>query len=490
MTSAPNDSSITVRNRWWSLAVASLATLIVTVDTGQLSIALPLIIKEFDADLALASWIALVYALITASLYLPCGRLSDLFGLGKLFLTGFILYSLSSFAAGASQGAAQLVLFRALQAAGSALIMANNFALVTALFPPQERGRAMGIAGGTVSAVGYSLGPVLGGLLTHALGWRSNFYLSGALALIGFTAARALLPPESFRGTSAKREPFDFIGVISFSLGISLLLSSLALAQRGELQDFFIALAALAGAGLFGFFIWWENRFAYPLLDLTIFRIPAFTLGNIARWFSFITMSVSNLLMPFFLQLGMGLDPLRTGILVAPTSVAMALLAPLTGWMSEKFAPERLCALGLTVNGAALIFLSFLGPGSSAIEVVFGLALMGVGMGIFQTPNNNLLMSSVPRHRLGVGSSVLSIVRSLGYSLGATLAAAIVGHFLFVSTGATSLQNLGEGSATTADSAVLTAFLRGYRCAFLIAAVFAFAGALLGLWPVRKEAFN
>lgn len=490
MTSAPNDSSITVRNRWWSLAVASLATLIVTVDTGQLSIALPLIIKEFDADLALASWIALVYALITASLYLPCGRLSDLFGLGKLFLTGFILYSLSSFAAGASQGAAQLVLFRALQAAGSALIMANNFALVTALFPPQERGRAMGIAGGTVSAVGYSLGPVLGGLLTHALGWRSNFYLSGALALIGFTAARALLPPESFRGTSAKREPFDFIGVISFSLGISSLLSSLALAQRGELQDFFIALAALAGAGLFGFFIWWENRFAYPLLDLTIFRIPAFTLGNIARWFSFITMSVSNLLMPFFLQLGMGLDPLRTGILVAPTSVAMALLAPLTGWMSEKFAPERLCALGLTVNGAALIFLSFLGPGSSAIEVVLGLALMGVGMGIFQTPNNNLLMSSVPRHRLGVGSSVLSIVRSLGYSLGATLAAAIVGHFLFVSTGATSLQNLGEGSATTADAAVLTAFLRGYRCAFLIAAVFAFAGALVGLWPVRKEAFN
>jgi hypothetical protein len=142
------------------------------------------------------------------------------------------------------------------------------------------------------------------------------------------------------------------------------------------------------------------------------------------------------------------------------------------------------------VNGAALIFLSFLGPGSSAIEVVFGLALMGVGMGIFQTPNNNLLMSSVPRHRLGVGSSVLSIVRSLGYSLGATLAAAIVGHFLFVSTGATSLQNLGEGSATTADAAVLTAFLRGYRCAFLIAAVFAFAGALVGLWPVRKEAFN
>ena len=481
-----NTFSSPVRNRWWSLAVASLATLIVTVDTGQLSIALPLIINEFDADLALASWMALVYAFVTASLYLPCGRLSDLFGLGKLFLTGFLLYSISSFAAGASQGAAQLVLFRALQAAGSALIMANNFALVTALFPPQERGRAMGIAGGTVSAVGYSLGPVLGGLLTHALGWRSNFYLSGALAMVGFAAARALLPPESFRGANAKREPFDFVGAVSFALGISSLLSSLALAQRDGWQDFSVVFTTLAGTGALGFFVWWEKRVAYPLLDLTVFRIPAFTLGNIARWLSFITMSISNLLMPFFLQLGMGLDPLRTGILVAPTSVTMALLAPLTGWMSERFPPERLCAVGLAVNGVALIFLSLLEPSSSALEVVFGLALMGAGMGIFQTPNNNLLMSSVPRHRLGVGSSVLSIVRSLGYSFGATLATAIVSHFLFLSTGATSLQNLAAGAG---DPLVLTAFLRGYGYAFLIAAAVAFAGALTSLWPVRRNEF-
>jgi len=135
------------RNRWWSLSVASLATLIVTADSGQLSIALPLIIKELNADLALASWIALVYALITASLYLPCGRLSDLFGVGRLFLAGFVVYSCSSLFAGVSQSAGQLIFFRALQAAGSALIMANNFALVTALFPPAERGRAMGLAG-------------------------------------------------------------------------------------------------------------------------------------------------------------------------------------------------------------------------------------------------------------------------------------------------------------------------------------------------------
>ncbi len=474
------------RNRWWSLLVASLATLIVTADSGQLSIALPLIVKDLNADLTLASWIALAYALITASLYLPCGRLSDLLGVGNLFLAGFALYSISSFAAGNSQSAGQLVCFRALQAAGSALIMANNFALVTALFPMEERGRAMGIAGGTVSALGYTLGPVLGGLLTYSLGWRSNFYLSGLLALAGFVAARMLLPQESFKGTGDKKEPFDLTGAATFAVGISALLFALTLAQKGRWLDPVVGVMALAGTGALSFFIRWEKRANFPLLDLKIFRIAAFTIGNIARWFSFIIMSISNLLMPFFLQLAMGLDPLRAGFLVAPTPFAMALLAPLTGWLSERFAPQFLCALGLGVNGIALLFLSFLAPGASAFQIIFGLALLGIGMGIFQTPNNNLLMSSVPRHRLGVGSSVLSIVRSLGYSIGATLATSIVSFFLLTSTGKTSLQELGAGSGAP----VLAAFLQGYRFAYWIAAAIAIAGAVISLWPTGRGSID
>ena len=147
----------------------------------------------------------------------------------------------------------------------------------------------------------------------------------------------------------------------------------------------------------------------------------------------------------------------------------------------------RLCALGLAVNGAALVFLSFLGPRVGAAEIVFGLALLGVGMGIFQTPNNNLLMSAVPRHRLGIGSSVLSIVRSLGYSIGATLAAAIVSHFLLITTGETSLQNLGDAMSSGSGAAVLDAFLRGYCYAYLAAAAIAFAGAVVSLWPASGK---
>src|SRR5690242_8955673 len=137
-----------------------------------------------------------------------------------------------------------------------------------------------------------------------------------------------------------------------------------------------------------------------------------------------------DLLMPFFLQLALGLDPLLAGLLVAPTPFAMALLAPVTGWLSERFSPERLCAVGLFVNGAALVLLAFLQTDATTFEVATGLALLGIGMGIFQTPNNKLLMSSVPRHWLGIGSSVLSIVRRLGFSVCVTFAAALVGYFL------------------------------------------------------------
>ena len=470
--------------------MASIATLIVTADTGQLSIALPLIITEFGADLTLASWIALVYALITASLYLPCGRMSDLLGIGNLFLAGFILYAMSSLAAGSSQSAVQLVIFRALQAAGSALIMANNFALVTVLFPPEERGRAMGIAGGAISAIGYTMGPVIGGLLTHGFGWRSNFFVSSALAMGGFAAARMLLPPESFQPSVAKgteKEPFDLIGALSFACCISLILFGLAAAQKGGWQSPLAIVCLIAGFALLFFFIHWERRARAPLLDLGLFRIPAFTLGNVARWISFITMSVSILLMPFYLQFALGLDPLRAGFLVAPTPLAMALLAPVTGWMSERFAAERLCAAGLAVSGCAFVLMSFLSPVSASVEIIVCLGLVGIGMGLFQTPNNNLLMTAVPRHRLGVGSAFLSIVRSLGYSIGAALATTIVGAQL-AATGNSSLQSFAQQLGTDGSDIGLTAFMRGFHFACLTAAVLCFFGALISAVRVSREA--
>ncbi|HEY6364722.1 MAG TPA: MFS transporter, partial [Candidatus Binatia bacterium] len=228
-----------------------------------------------------------------------------------------------------------------------------------------------------------------------------------------------------------------------------------------------------------GLFVWLERRAHFPLLDLALFRIPAFTLGNTARWISFVTMSINVLLMPFFLQLGMRLDPLHAGVLVMPTPLAMALLAPVTGWMSERFISERLCSLGLVISAVAFLGLSFLSAETTSLTIIGWLSVLGFGMGLFQTPNNNLLMSSLPRQRLGVGSSFLAIVRSLGNSVGAALAATIVSAQLLAVTGRTSLQNLEGHPGTEGGAAVFAAFLQGFHYTYLMAAVLCFVGAAL-----------
>jgi MFS family permease len=345
----------------------------------------------------------------------------------------------------------------------------------------------MGLSGGTVSALGYTLGPVLGGLLTHAFGWRSNLYLSAALASVGLVVARFLLPPGSFAGTSMRREPFDLRGTIAFALSISLLLLALATAQKGPWRSSLVATEFVAGIVALALFVWLEQRARYPLLDLALFRIPAFALGNATRWISFVTMSFNVLLMPFFLQLGMRLDPLQAGFLVIPTPLAMAVLAPLTGWMSERFLPERLCSLGLIINGVAFFFLSFLSAESTSVTVIVWLTVLGFGMGLFQTPNNNLLMSSLPRQRLGVGSSFLSIVRSVGNSAGTALAATIVSAQLLAATGNTSLHNLTGNFGMENVAPTLAAFLKGFHYTYLLAGLLCLAGAVLSAVRVSER---
>jgi MFS family permease len=258
------------------------------------------------------------------------------------------------------------------------------------------------------------------------------------------------------------------------------------MAQKGSWGDPLIAAGFAGGVVMLTLFVLWEKRCRDPLLDLALFCIPAFALGNAARWISFVTMSINNLLMPFFIQLAMGLDPLRAGMLVAPTPLAMAVLAPLTGWLSERFVPERLAALGLATTTIAFAGLSLLKPAATAFEVIFWLALLGLGMGIFQTPNNNLLMSSVPRARLGVGSSFLAVVRSVGYSTGAALGATIVSAQLVKVTGETAVQEL-QGAASVANAGpVLQAFTLGFRDACVTAAAICLVGAALSAIRVSR----
>lgn len=467
-------------HRWWALSVAALATFMVTTDAGLLAISLPVIVAEFKTDLAMGGWLPFIYALVTGSLYLPCGRLSDLFGRKRTLGVGFVIYTLTSLMAAFSQSIGQVIFFRGLQAAGSALMMANTFALVTVLFSPAERGRAMGISGGMISALGFVIGPALGGLITYTLGWRSVFYVSFGLGIVGLLGTRFILLDEKACGAREKEKqpPFDFLGTATFALSLTALLLALTAGQKGLWHTPIVRSELVAAALSLAFFLWWEKRTPHPLLALGLFRIRLFAAGNVARLASFVTVSMNQLLMPFFLQLALGLDTLRAGLLMATASVGLGVLSPFTGWLSDRIGARLLSCAGLALMGISFLTLRALQLGASKADIVLGLSLLGVGLGLFQTPNNNSLMSSIPRERLGVGSSFLSIVRSLGLSIGVATASAIVSSRLVAVTGQTSLDNLRSAALSASNAPLLSAFMQGYRTTCLTAAILCFLGAM------------
>lgn len=462
-------------HRWWALGVVVMAVFIATTDVGLLTISLPVIITEFRTDIAFAGWIVFIYALVTGALYLPSGRLSDLIGRKETFSAGFLIYGIASAAAGLSQSPLQLIACRVLQAVGSALMMTNTFALTASLFTGRERGRAMGLSGGLVSALGFTLGPVIGGFITYTLGWRFIFFVSAALAAIGFVAARLLLIEKAPVRPNG-REPFDFTGAGAFALGLSFLLLGITTGRSGFLGYWGFLLAFL----FLAFFIWWEARIPYPILDLTIFRIVPFAAGNVARMATFIALSTNELIMPFFLQFVLHMDPLEAGSLMTPTALALAVFSPLSGWLSDRLGTTLPAALGALIFTAALLLLGLLDQDAGAGQIVLRLALLGIGLGLFQTPNNNALISSVPANRLGIASSFISIVRSVGRSLGTAMATAILSARLVAATGPAPHDPAALKMAD--DPALLSAFMHGYGYAYAAAAclgVVALAASLI-----------
>jgi EmrB/QacA subfamily drug resistance transporter len=474
-------------HRWWALSIVSLATFMVTTDSGLLSISLPIIIAEFEADLAAGGWLPFIYALVTGALYLPCGRLADLFGRKKILGVGFVLYTASSLLAGFSHTFGQLILFRGLQAGGSALMMATTFALVTELFSPSERGRAMGLSGGMISALGFTVGPALGGFLTYTLGWRAVFFVSFLLGIVGCFGARFILVEDKRTRAGKKREPFDYLGTAAFALSLTTLLLALTEGQKGLWHTPPVRAGLAVAAATLGLFLWWERRTLYPLLDLQLFRIRLFAMGNIARLAAFVTVSMNHLLMPFFLQLVLGLDPLRAGLLMATASVGLGVLSPVSGYLSDRIGGRLLSSAGLALMALAFYSMAALGPGSSSLDVAVRLAVLGIGLGLYQTPNNNLLMSSIPPERLGVASSFLSIVRSLGLSIGVATATALVSARLLALTGQTSLDALRSPAATENAGLPLTAFMQGYRYTCITAVVLCLIGALASSVPAPRN---
>ncbi len=444
--------------RWIVFANVAAGTFMATLDGSIVNVALPTISVNFGVGKETLQWAVTAYLLTISSMLLAFGRLADIIGKNRVYAVGFLGFALGSALCGLAGNVQQLVIFRVIQAVGAAMMMANAMGLVTSCFPPRERGRALGSMG-TVVALGSLTGPSLGGFLVSSLGWRAIFYINIPIAIMGFIAALFILPRDR---DILQKQKFDYFGALLFGGGITCFLLGLSEGQEFGWMSQRVLILLAASIILLGVFFITELRITQPMIDLSLFRNRLFLAGNVAGLLSFVAMFFTTYLLPFYMAEMLELKAYQMGLVMTAFPAAMALTAPFSGWLSDKTGPLLLTTGGLSINAIGLFLLADVSADMSPHSLVWKMALMGLGTGMFQSPNNSSVMGTVPSPKLGVAGGVVATVRNVGMVIGVALSVAIFkARFEFLQ------------SVTTWQ----TAYVEALGLVFKAAAVIALCGA-------------
>lgn len=455
--------------KWLVMTAVGLASFLETIDASAVSLALPTMVRVFDADFALVQWVILAFVLTQATLMLVMGRLGDTFGKKPIFLIGVVIAMIGAMLCGLAPNIYWLIGLRIIQAIGVAMAMALAFGIVAEAFPPQERGLAMGMIGGVVS-IGIVIGPIIGGLVLDALSWRWLFFLNLPFALLSLPVGLRNIP-HLRQGSGGH---FDYLGSFIFFLSLLSFLLATTYGQRvgfGEPWILGLLGAALLLLVIFGLV---EARVQAPVVDLQLFRDPRFSINLVLRYFSFIVFVSVSLLLPFYLQNMLGYPPRMVGLLLTAIPVTFGLAAPIAGRLSDRFGVRPVATTGMALLFIGAFAVSTLRADTTIWGYILRVIPFGLGMGIFQSPNNSAIMGAVPGERLGMASSMLSVVRTLGRSSGVAILGALwVGRVLV---------HAGAEYSGDATAAPIPAQITGLQEAFLAVAGFALLGLLLLAW--------
>jgi len=407
--------------KWWALAAVGSGVLLSTIDGSIVNIALGTLVGAFNSNLNVVEWVMLAYLLTISCLLLLMGRLGDMFGKRRVYVIGFGIFTLASALCGLAPTVGTLIGFRVLQGVGAAMIQAVGPALLVAAFPQSERGTALGAIGSFVAA-GILIGPALGGVLLRYVGWEAIFFVNVPLGMVGiWLTLRSIAPDRS----PARGQVFDVVGALLLMAALSGLLLALTEGPIWGWKDLRIAglfvLFAVAGAG----FVAWERRFPHPMISLRMFRSPAFSLNLLASFLLFLGLAFNLILTPLFLQFVLDLDLQTTGLALMGLPLALSLSAPISGRLSDRIGPRVLTVAGLLITAASLIGLSFAATGTPLVYLIGCLLVLGVGVGLFQSPNNSTVLGNAPREALGVASGLLAVMRNLGQTAGVAIAGAV-----------------------------------------------------------------
>ena len=400
----------------------------VAVDQRVLLVALPTLTGTFGTDLTTVQWTLLIYDLTLIGLVITVGRVGDLFCRKRIYITGFLLFIFGSALCGLSHSPAQLILFRCLQAIGGAMLTANGRAIVSTVFPPEERGKALGYTSVALHT-GFLTGPTLGGFLIDTLGWRWIFYINLPVGMLG--AYLAWKTMEETGGDEKEGAKIDFVGAFLLLSKNTLFLSTIRDLPHEGLNLTSISLLVLSFTGLF-LLILTELRVEVPILSLSLFRSRLFTFANLSLFFITSSQAAIQFLMPFYLQSIMGFSPSKMGWIIIANSVVIVLVAPLAGRLSDRFGSRFLCTIGTSVIVLGQFFIASLTRSASIPRIMLPLALSGLGIAIFNTPNQNAILGSAPRDKVGAAAGMAITTGRLGASCGVALSTTLFTYGLTI----------------------------------------------------------
>ena len=389
---------------------------------SSVNVALPAIQKEFNADAVQLSWIATSLLLATAMILLPMGRIGDIYGRKWVFEWGLALFILSSVLAGLSNSVGMLIFFRVIQGVASAMFTATGIAILTSVFPPQKRGRVMGIY---VSAVyiGLSAGPFVGGILTQHIGWRSLFFLVAPFGILSFHITLKYLKGE---WADARGETFDVVGSLLYCITILSLVYGASI-----LPDIKAAYLIIFGLLCLVIFIWFELRVKFPVVDISLFcRNKLFTFSSLAALINYSATFAVAFLLSLYLQYIKGMTPQTAGIILVAQPVMMAVFSPIAGRLSDRIEPRKLATLGMAITTLGLFLFMFIDRTTSIPHIIGTLIILGFGFAMFSSPNMSAIMGSVEKRFLGIASGTVGTMRLLGQITSMAVAMVVFSVFI------------------------------------------------------------
>lgn len=462
--------------RWYVMAAVGLSVFLATLDGSIVNVALPTLVRELRTDFPTVQWVVLSYLLTMSTLLLSVGRLGDMLGKKRIYAAGFVVFITGSFLCGLAPGVYWLIGARVLQAVGATMLLALGPAILTEAFPPSQRGRALGVVGAVVSA-GIVAGPTVGGLLIDALSWHWIFMVNVPIGLIGTLVALRYVPAT----TPGRGQRFDFLGALTLCVSLLALLLALTLGQEiGFTQPPMLALFALSAVFLLAFRAV-EARAEQPMIDLSLFSMRPLSIGLITGALTFISISGVVFLLPFYLEGVRGYPTRVVGLLMASVPVAMGLTSYVSGTLADRLGTRPIAITGLVVMFAGYIIGSTLTIDTSPAGYILRLLPLGIGMGIFQSPNNSAVMGAAPRERLGIVSGLLALTRTLGQTVGIAVLGALWASRVGAHSIGEELAGSGAGGATAAPPAVQVLALHE---TFLVISGLIAVGLLTSLWGI------